>query len=302
MAIDPSISKRALAAFGPGAKGRDAKVLDSSIHWVEAGEGKPIVFFHGNPTSSFLWRKVFSRWSGQGRLLAVDLIGFGESGKPDIEYTLADHQRYVDAWLDSLDLHDVTFVLHDYGATFGLSWARRHPERVRAVALLEPIIRPIPSHQVARAFIELRAQVLQPGVGERIILEENKWITGLLPGNVLAGLTDEEKQVYAAPFPTARSRKPILVFPRALPVDGKPDATIALLDQNAEWLASSNVPKILLTFEPGFLLPPDVLDWSRNTIRNLKIQALGAGNHYVPEDQPEAIAQAIQGWLQGIER
>lgn len=285
------------AAFGEGAKAHDVPVLDSHIHTIEHGAGAPIVFIHGNPTSSYLWRNIFRDLRGKGRLLALDLIGFGNSGKPDIEYTLENQQRYVDAWFDALDLKDVTLVLHDYGAAFGLNWASRHPDRVRAVAFFEPVLRNIDSASLTAEFVATRAKLRQPGEGEAFVLHENRFLTELYPAFFLTPLAPEDLREYQAPFPTPESRKPVLAGPRNLPVDGEPATSIAFLDQATDWLSNSETPKLLLTFEPGFLLTPAILDWSRSTIRNLEIQAAGAGIHYVPEEQPQAIAQSLDAWL-----
>ncbi|MFW0786263.1 haloalkane dehalogenase [Gordonia sp. CPCC 206044] len=285
--------------FGPDAQSNTIDVLDSTLHWVEHGDGDPVVFLHGNPTSSYLWRKVFAGLHGRGRLLALDLIGFGESGKPDIDYSLEDHQRYVDAWFDALDLRDVTLVLQDYGAAFGVTWARRHSDRVKAVVLAEPVIRPIASADLPSDFVGLRAQVLEPGVGEQIILQDNRFITELLPGSVLGGLDEDARAAYAEPFPTPRSRRPILVFPRSLPVDAQPRSTVDFLARNEQWLADSEVPKVLVTFRPGFLVTPEIIEWARSTIRNLDVRDGGAGGHFVQEDAPDAIAAAVIGVLDG---
>jgi haloalkane dehalogenase len=283
--------------FGAIAEAHDVAVLDSTMHWVQRGDGDPVVFLHGNPTSSFLWRKVFARLEGPERLLAVDLIGFGASGKPDIAYDLDDHQRYLDAWFDALDLRDVTLVLQDYGAAFGVSWARRHPDRVARIALMEPVLWPIDSADLPDRFVQTRALVLRPGEGERFVLEDNRFLTELFPATFLQPLADEDLEEYLAPFPTPASRRPVIVFPRSLPVDGEPRATVELLEANAAWLGSSDVPKLLLTFEPGFLLTAPILAWAREHIRGLEVQSAGAGIHFVQEEQPEAIAAAIAGWL-----
>jgi haloalkane dehalogenase len=283
--------------FGPTAVAHDVPVLDSTLHHVESGTGDPIVFLHGNPTSSFLWRKVLARLEGQGRLLAVDLIGFGGSGKPDIAYDLDDHQRYLDAWFDALELTDVTLVLQDYGAAFGVAWARRNPGRVRSIVLMEPVLWPIDSSDLPQAFVDTRALVRTPGDGEQFVLEDNLFLTKLFPATFLSPLPDDVLAEYLAPFPTPASRRPVLVFPRSLPVDGVPQTTVDLLDENAAWLRASDTPKLLLTFEPGFLLTAPILAWARDTIRNLEVREAGAGVHFVQEEQPEAIASAVAEWL-----
>jgi len=285
-------------AFGRTAVARDVEVLGSTIHHVESiaddeGHRDPIVFLHGNPTSSFLWRHVFSRLEGQGRLLAVDLIGFGDSGKPDIEYSLHDHQRYLDAWFDALDLTDVTLVLQDYGAAFGLHWASRHPDRVRAVVLAEPVIHAIESEALPEAFVSTRALVRTPGEGEKFVEEDNRFVGELFPGFFLEPLADEDLAEYLRPFPTAESRRPVTVFPRALPVDADPASTVAYLEEFEDYLRTSEVPKTLLTYSPGFLLTPEVLAWAEATIKNLDVVDGGAGIHFVQEEAPEGIADAV---------
>jgi haloalkane dehalogenase len=295
--MSETVPSSAHAGFGPAAEAKDLPVLSSSLHYVESGEGDPIVFLHGNPTSSFLWRKVFARLQGQGRLLAVDLIGFGASGKPDIAYDLDDHQRYLDAWFEELDLTDVTLVLQDYGAAFGVAWARRNPQRVRTIVLMEPVLWPIDSSDLPQAFVDTRALVRTPGEGEQFVLEDNLFLTKLFPATFLSPLPEDVLAEYLAPFPTPESRRPVIVFPRSLPVDGVPQATVELLDANALWLRESETPKLLLTFEPGFLLTAPILAWAKDTIRNLEVQEAGAGVHFVQEEQPEAIAAAVTEWL-----
>jgi haloalkane dehalogenase len=283
-------------AFGPGATTKEIALLDSTLAYVEVGSGRPFVFLHGNPTSSWLWRKVVRNLEGEGRLLAVDLIGFGASGKPDIEYDLEDHQAYLDAWFDALNLTDVTLVLQDYGAAFGVRWAATHPDRVRDVVILEPVIRAIDSADLPEQFVQTRALVKTPGDGEQFVFEDNKFLTLLLPNTFLKPLTDEELAPYLEPFPTPESRKPIIFFPRNLPVDSEPQSTVDWLEENVAWLSESDTPKLLLTFEPGFLLTPPILEWAKSTINNLTVQEGGAGVHFVQEEEPERIAQAIKDW------
>lgn len=288
---------RAHEAFGPSAVAKDVDVLDSSIHYVESGAGDPVVFLHGSPTSSFLWRHVIANLDGAGRLLAPDLIGLGGSGKPDVEYSLADHDAYLAAWFDALDLTDVTLVVQDYGAAFGVSWARRNPDRVKALVLFEPVLRDIDSAALPAGFLDFQSTVRTPGAGEKYVLEDNRFLTELLPGTFLTPPSEEDLQQYLAPFPTPESRKPLLYFPRNLPIDGVPASSVEYLEANVPWLRESDVPKLLLTFEPGFLLTPAILEWARTNVRNLEIRPAGAGIHFVQEDQPRAIADAVRGFL-----
>ncbi|CAG9268102.1 haloalkane dehalogenase [Paraburkholderia unamae] len=287
-------------SFGPDVKRHDVPVLDSHLHTVEHGTGDPVVFLHGNPTSSYLWRNIFRDLTGRGRLLAPDLIGYGRSGKPDIDYTLDNQQRYVDAWFDALDLRNVTLVLQDYGAAFGLNWASRHPDRVKAVAFFEPVIRSVDSAALPAEFIATRARLRQVGVGERFVLEENRFMTELFPWFFLKPLGADALKEYQSAFPAPDSRKAVLAGPRNLPVDGEPATSVVFLELAMEWLGSSPTPKLLLTFNPGFLMTDALVRWSRETIRNLEIVEAGEGIHFVQEERPEAIARLVGDWLDRV--
>ncbi|SHN47689.1 haloalkane dehalogenase [Cryptosporangium aurantiacum] len=282
------------AAFGPEAKSVDVPVLDSYLHHIEQGTGSPIVFLHGSPTSSYLYRHVFKLLEGRGRLLAPDLIGFGDSGRPDIAYELADHERYLDAWFEALDLRDVTLVLQDYGAAFGISWAARHPERVRAVLLAEPVIRDIESSALPEAFVGAQKLIRTPGDGEKFVVEDNGFLTQVLPGAFLQPLAAEDLAVYLAPFPTPESRGHLIRFPRNLPIDGVPASSVQFLARGEEWLkTSADVPKTLLTYEPGFLLTPTIEAWIRENVANIEVHAGGAAVHFVQEEEPQKLADAV---------
>jgi haloalkane dehalogenase len=277
-------------------RGHDVAVLDSTMHWVESGEGDPIVFLHGNPTSSYLWRNVMPRLAGEGRLLAPDLIGMGGSGRPDVPYLLTDHERYLDGWFAALGLDRVTLVVHDWGTALGISWARRNPERVRGVAIMEGVLRSMAWEEWEPGIRELFRQFRTPGAGETLVLEQNVFIEKVLPGAIVRELTEEEMNAYRAPHPTPESRRPILAFPRQIPFENEPASTMAIVTPNQRWLAESPLPKLLFTCEPGILVPPHVVDWAKQTFRNLETVALGKGLHYVQEDHPEAIGDGVKAW------
>jgi haloalkane dehalogenase len=275
-------------------------VLDSTIFYEDEGAGTPFVFLHGNPTSSYLWRGVLPRIGAPARLLAPDLIGMGRSGKPDVPYRFGDHARYLDAWFDALGLDGVVLVGHDWGGALAFDWAARHPGRTRGVAFMETIVRPMtwddfpgPSRQRTEA---LRA----PGSGEAKVLDENFFIAQALRSTTLRGLADADHAVYAAPYPSRESRRPLLAWPRAFPIEGEPVDVTARVARYDAWLASSaDVPKLLLTFEgrPGTLIiGPEVAAWCADNIAGLEVEACGPALHLVPEDQPEAIASAIARW------
>lgn len=271
-------------------------VLDSALHYVDEGEGDPIVFLHGNPTSSYLWRNVIPVLADEGRCLAPDLIGMGQSDKPELEYTFADHARYLDAWFDALDLRNVTLVVHDWGSALGIYWARRHPERVQAIAMMEPIVEAIGWDDFIPPLVELFQGFRTPGMGEQMVLEENMFVEKVLPAAILRQLSEDEMNVYRAPFLDPESRKPTLAFPRQLPIAGEPPEIIELIEESATWLAQSPVPKLLLTFEPGGLLDGPAVERLRDKMANLELQKIGPGLHYVQEDQPQAIGEAVRDW------
>ncbi|MGH8986132.1 MAG: haloalkane dehalogenase [Acidimicrobiia bacterium] len=275
-------------------------VLDSTMFYEDAGAGPPFVFLHGNPTSSHLWRRVLPRVGEPGRCLAPDLSGMGRSGKPDVPYRFADHARYLDAWFDELALDGVVLVGHDWGGALAFDWATRHPGRTRGVAFMETIVRPMswddfpgparPRYEALRA----------PGVGETKVLDENFFIESALRATVLTGLSDEDLDVYRQPYPTRDSRRPLLEWPRAMPIEGEPADVVNRIEVYDEWLArSEDVPKLLLTFEgptETLLIGPELAAWCATNIGNLEIVNCGAAAHVAPEDQPEAIAAAITTW------
>ena len=279
----------------------DVSVLDSTMHYEETGEGDPIVLLHGNPTSSFLWRKVIPGLSGEGRVLAPDLIGMGRSGKPDIGYRFADHARYLDAWFDALALERVSLVGHDWGGALGFHWARRHPDRVAAVALMETIVKPVGWDEWPETAREIFQGFRTPGTGEQMVLDQNLFVEAVLPGAMLHQLTAEEMETYREPFREPAHRLPTLVWPREIPIDGEPADVAELVDSYDRWLASSeDVPKLLLTFEPGAIMSPPVVHWCRDNIAALEVAPAGQGIHFVPEDEPEAIASLVGAWRRRV--
>ncbi|HXJ37164.1 MAG TPA: haloalkane dehalogenase [Candidatus Eisenbacteria bacterium] len=274
----------------------DLAILGSTMHYREAGAGEPIVFLHGNPTSSYLWRNVIPELEGEGRCLAPDLIGMGKSGKPALDYSFADHARFLEAWLDALGLDGVTLVLHDWGSALGFDWARRHPERVAGIAFMEAIVRPLAWSEWPEASRELFRAFRTPGVGETLILEKNVFVERVLPGSILRKLSAEEMAAYREPFPDPASRRPVWRWPNQIPLDGEPADVVALVDRYARWLGDGEVPKLLLTFEPGVLIQGPILEWCRTKIRALEIRHIGPGSHFVQEDHPREIGAAIREW------
>ena len=273
-------------------------VLNSTMFHRELGTGRPIVFLHGNPTSSYLWRDIMPA-VGPGRRLAPDLIGMGESGQPDLGYTFDDHARYLDAWIDALNLDEIVLVGHDWGGALAFDWAARHPGRVRGLAFLETIVKPMTWEEFPEGGRALFRSIKTPGVGETMILDDNAFLTQLLPSTVAHGLAAEHLTVYLEPYPTPESRRPLLQWPRSMPLGGEPADVVARIERYDTWLATSpDVPKLLLAFQPGpgAMMGPEMLDWCAQNIAALETEHLGLAGHHAPEDQPAAIAAAVRGW------
>jgi haloalkane dehalogenase len=275
-------------------------VLDSTMYFEDLGSGTPFVFLHGNPTSSHLWRHVLPRVGEPARCLAPDLIGMGRSGKPDIAYGFTDHAEHLDAWFDALDLDGVVLVGIDWGGALAFDWAARHPARARGVVFMETIVRPMTWDEFPGDARPRFEALRTPGIGEAKVLDENFFIEQALRATVLGGLSDDDLDVYRAPYPSRESRRPLLAWPRAWPIDGEPADVAARMDLYDQWLATSReVPKLLLTFDgPPHLLimGPELIMWCEDNIASLEVESCGPAGHVAPEDQPDAIAAAIARW------
>lgn len=279
---------------------RTVDVLDSTIAYEDQGDGTPFVFLHGNPASSYLWRNVLPAVGPGVRRLAPDLIGMGRSGKPDIAYTFDDHARYLDAWIEALGLEQVVLVGIDWGGALAFDWAARHPGRVRGVAFMEAILKPLslddfPDPEGARR----RYGVINGPEGEAFVLERNQMLEDALDRTVATGLTDAERDAYRAPFPTPESRRPVLAFARSMPLDGEPAGVVARVEAYDRWLAvSDDVPKLLIAFDdsPYVMVGDALVAWCREHVSALEVADGGLAYHLAPEDRPEAIADAVSAW------
>ncbi|MEV5611894.1 haloalkane dehalogenase [Streptomyces sp. NPDC052225] len=285
---------------------RTVPVLDSFMAYVDeaagsASGGPVVVFLHGNPTSSHLWRNVTPHVAGQAaRVLVPDLIGMGASGKPDIGYRFADHARYLEAWLDAAGVDDAVFVGHDWGGALAMDFAARHPGRVRGLALVETFLRPLAWAELPPLGQELFRDFRTPGKGEEMILRDNMFIEFNLPHGI-DRLSAEDHDVYRAPYPTEASRKPLLVWPREIPFDGEPADVHARMVAYGDWLGSAEsagVPKLVMHAENGFGMgSSEAMEWVRATFTNAETVNIGVAGHHAPEDQPDAIGAAVSDWL-----
>ena len=272
-------------------------VLDTEMAYVDTGRGRPVVFLHGNPTSSFLWRHIIPEVEGAARCLAPDLVGMGQSGKaPSGSYRFLDHARYLDAWFDAMGLtRDVTLVVHDWGSALGFHWARRHPERVSGLVYMEAIVRPLTwadwPENARKIFQGMRSPA-----AEDLVLQKNVFVERVLPASVMRPLTDAEMAVYRAPYrEPGESRRPVLTWPREIPVDGAPADVVAIVDAYGQWLAQSAVPKLFVNAEPGSILVGAQRDFCRTWPNQDEVTVKGL--HFVQEDSPGEIGQAIRAFL-----
>ncbi|MET0233639.1 MAG: haloalkane dehalogenase [Kibdelosporangium sp.] len=273
-------------------------VNGSFMAYTEVGVGVPVVFLHGNPTSSYLWRNVVPHVRGLARVLAPDLIGMGASGKPEIGYRFVDHAGYLDAWFAGLGLDEVVIVGHDWGGALGLHYAARHPGKVKGIALVETFLRPLTWAEYPPRGAEL-FRAVRSAEGERMILRDNSFIEVNLPAGVLSGLSQADHDVYREPYPDPGSRLPTLVWPREIPIDGEPADVDQIILNYTVWARNSpDVPKLLMTVEPGTVMgSADVAAWAKETYASLEVESVGAAGHHAPEDQPDAIGQAVARWL-----
>ncbi|MEU8122798.1 haloalkane dehalogenase [Spirillospora sp. NPDC049024] len=269
-------------------------VLGTEMHHTESGSGDPVVFLHGNPTSSYLWRNVIPHVSDLGRCLAPDLVGMGRSG-PAPAYRFADHARHLDAWFDAMGLTaDVTLVLHDWGSALGFHWAARNPGRVKAIAYMEAIVQPRLWTDFPPGREEL-FRAMRSERGEKLVLEENFFVETVLPRSVVRVLTEEEMDAYRAPFRTPESRLPTLAFARELPIDGEPKDVAEIVEAYGRWLAATPVPKLFVAAEPGALLVGRAAEFARTFPNQREVTVKGV--HYLQEDSPDEIGGALRSFL-----
>ena len=287
------------------ARKRFVEVLGHRMAYVEAGSGSPIVFQHGNPVSSYLWRNILPTLAPHGRCIALDLIGMGDSDKLNDSgpgrYTLEEHRRFFGAALEALGVRDnVTFVLHDWGSALGFDWAARHPEQVIGLCYMEAVLRPLTWAEwpeSARGIF----QAFRSDAGEELILEKNFFVERVLPKSILRKLEAEEMEAYRAPFrEPGEGRRPTLTWPRQIPIEGSPPETCALVEAYSAWLRSSPVSKLFINAEPGMILAGPLREFARSFPNQREVTVPGL--HFVQEDSPHAIAGAILDWLPGLAR
>ncbi len=279
------------------------EVLGSKLHYIEQGSGDPILFLHGNPESSYIWRNIIPHLSPLGRCVAPDLIGFGKSDKPDIEYRVFDHIKYVEELIRALELKNITFVIHDWRSAIGFHYAMNNPDNVKGLAMMEAHLRPIPTwrdfaddEQIIEGFKAFRT----PDVGWDLIVKKNIFLEQILPACVKRKLSDKEVEAYQAPFQDPASRRPLWRFPNDIPVEGEPADTAALFGAYSEKLKKSPIPKLLIYFDGGVIIKEGELAWARENLPNLKTVKVADSIHFVQEDDPHGIGHAIAEWYKEL--
>lgn len=273
-----------------------------TMAYREEGQGAPILFLHGNPTSSYLWRNVLPHVEGLGRVIAPDLVGMGASDKlldpgPG-SYRFVEHARYLDGFIDAVigTEERIVLVVHDWGSALGFHWAKRHPERVAGIAFMEAIVAPVPSWDAWPEDAREIFRAFRSPKGEELVLQKNVFVENVLPGSIERQLTPEEMDAYRAPFrEPGEDRRPTLTWPREIPIEGEPADVAAIVTAYAEWLKRSDVPKLFVNAEPGAILRGGLRDLVRSWPNLSEVTV--AGIHFIQEDSPDEIGRAIADWI-----
>ncbi len=290
----PELSKAELAK-------QNIAVHGKQMAYAELGSGAPVLFLHGNPTSSYLWRNIMPHVSDLYRAIAPDLIGMGDSDKlvnPGTDsYTFKEHRTYLDGFIDAIVPDGaVTLVIHDWGSALGFDWARRNPDRVKGICFMEGIVGPVKSWDHWNEQAKGVFQGLRSAAGEDMILKKNIFIERILPGSILRKLADEEMEVYRRPFANpGEGRRPTLTWPRQIPIEGEPEDVNRIVTDYAAWLPGTEFPKLFINAEPGAIL----LDHARAFVRSWKnvTEVTVKGSHFIQEDSPHEIGEALRNWL-----
>ncbi len=279
------------------------EVLGKRMAYVEMGRGDPVVFLHGNPTSSYLWRNVMPHVAPLARCIALDLIGMGDSEKLDDSgpgrYRFVEHREFLDGALAALGVaSNVVWVVHDWGSALGFDWANRHRRATRGIAYMEAVVRPFTWAEWPEAARRV-FQGFRSNAGEGMVLENNVFIERVLPGSILRALTEAEMTVYRAPYTKpGESRRPTLTWPREIPVDGEPPDVTRIVRDYAEWMRENDLPKLFVNADPGAILTGPQREFCRGWKNQEEVTV--AGRHFIQEDAPDEIGQAVAAFVQRL--
>lgn len=279
----------------------EISVLGSTMTYLEEGEGDVLLFIHGNPSSAYLWRNIMPYVSQSYRAIAVDLIGMGGSGKPNIDYTYSDHARYLAAFIENMDLDNITLVAHDWGAALAWDFARQNPDLVAKIAFMEGVLPPAFPQASYEAMGDEMGGMFQamrnPEQGYQMIMEGNMFVEGILPQMINRPLGEISKAEYGAPYQDVESRLPTWAWPREVPIGGEPASNVQLMQQIGSFMGDTEMPVLLVYAEPGVLVPPQAVPFYTELIQNIETAFIGQGLHFIQEDQPDSIGRAINDWL-----
>ena len=276
------------------------ELIGTWISYADTGAGDPIVFLHGNPTSSYLWRNIIPYLSPLGRCLAPDLIGMGASGPSATgTYRFEDHSRHLDAFFEGLNLkRNVTLVVHDWGSALGFHWAARHSEAVKGIAYMEAIVRPLQWSEWSERAVDIFKALRSPA-GDDMILKNNIFVERILPGSVIRKLSDEEMNAYRKPFiEPGEPRRPTLSWPREIPIEGEPADVVAIADNYSKWLEKAATPKLFIDADPGAILTGAQREYCRRWPNQREVTVKGV--HFIQEDSPHEIGRALADWYKSI--
>ncbi len=271
-------------------------VLGAKMHYIEEGEGTPFLFLHGNPTWSYLWRNIIPPISEICRSVALDLVGFGKSAKPNIGYTFLEHYAYVEGFIGGMQLKDLVLVVHDWGGALGFYYALNHPENVKGIALMETFPFSISWSDFPLGFGWIFRLFRNPIIGKMMIMRMNMFVNQILPAATRREIPKETLARYKEPFPTVKSRYPVYVWPNELPIDDHQGQTYKEIKRVEAALSEFSFPMLLFASTPGGLIPPKRVEWFRQKIRDLTVKHIGPGIHYLQEDNPVGIASGIIEW------
>jgi len=286
---------------------RQVEVNGSHVHYLETGEGDPIVFIHGMPTSSYLWRNILPALSPHANCIAVDLIGMGKSAKPDINYTVFDHVHYFEGFISELGLKNITLVMHGWGSVIGFEYAKRHAANISSVAFFESHIRPITDWDMLSLPVQQFASLLtRPDAAYRAIVQQNYLIKKLLPSGVVTKLPELVLEEYERPYLDPQSRKVLWQYVQDLPLGKERTEVVDLIEGYSQWLQQTDIPKLMLYAVPGFITTIDTVSWAKDHFSNLTLDALEDVMHFVQESEPDLFSEKLLHWYlktqQGVEK
>ncbi len=268
----------------------------SKMHYIDEGKGDPVLFLHGNPTSSYLWRNVVPHLNNNARCIAPDLIGMGKSDKPNIPYKFVDHYDYIKTFIEKLELKNITLVIHDWGSALGFHYAFEHQKNIKGIAFMEGIYMPAKWKSIPNVMKRVFKMMRTPFLGWLMINVGNIFIKKLLPSAIIRKLSKEELDAYAEPYPTISSRKPLRVWPTEIPFDGTPKNMHKIVTSYHNWLKETRLPKLLLYAYPGLLIRKKDVLWIQDNFSNTKTVSVGKGLHYIQEDNPDIIGSELAKW------